>query len=120
MDARMPGFLSLLLVACSPHADSGGGGGTCAGSHNGIWRGVTVNDTLTLDSSCLFGYARGSTCQSSGTYGAPLGLNGTVQVHITSSTGGLCLPAGTYSCTYTLEGNNLTFDCGSGALHYSR
>ena len=81
---------------------------------------MTVGDTLTLDATCLFSYARPGACQSSGTYAAPLGTSGSVQVIITTSTGGLCLPRGTYNCQYTLAGNSLSFNCGGSAFHYTR
>jgi hypothetical protein len=44
-----------------------------------------------------------------------------MQVTITSSTGGACLPAGTRTCAFVLNGNTMGYDCtGSGFVQYRR
>jgi hypothetical protein len=43
-----------------------------------------------------------------------------MRVSIDTSSGGLCLPAGDYTCAFVLNGNAMGYDCGGGALQYHR
>lgn len=103
-------FGACLLSAC--------GGGPCAGPETGTWKNSSGN-SLELDASCAFHFSA-SNCQSSGTYAAPLGTSGTVQVSIQSTSGGACFPLGNYACAYVVTGNALALNCGSGNDLYSR
>lgn len=101
----------ILLVGC---------GGKCDGDHTGTYSGTTISDTLALSSSCEYSYTGNDSCQSRGTYNAPLGSSGSVAVSISSSTAGNCLPVGDTTCTYVLNLPNLSFDCGNGTFSYTK
>jgi len=112
----------LALAACG---DSGGDGDVsteCAGDHTGEWAGTTVMDFLALGANCSYAYDGVDGCESSGTYAAPLGDSGNVQVEIAASTGGECLPVGNYQCSYMfdMQAATLSIDCGAGSFEYSR
>jgi hypothetical protein len=104
-----------LLAACG-----GGGGGKCASPYTGTWIGTTVTDQLNLSDSCDYQYQGPDGCRSTGTYAAPLGSQGSVQVVIQSTTGGRCIPPGTYACSYSASSSTLTFNCGFGTFSYRR
>jgi hypothetical protein len=112
--------LAVLFALALALATAGCDNGKCAGDHDGTWTGTTVPDQIDLSSSCDFEYSGVGGCKSSGTYAAPLGTQGSVQVVITSSTGGMCLAAGTYNCTYAAGSTILTFNCGAGTFSYGR
>lgn len=100
-----------LLASCA---------GACGGDHAGTYSGTTVNDSLTLSSSCEYSYTGNDGCRSTGTYNAPLGSSGSVAVSIASTTGGNCLPAGDTTCSYVLSLPNLSFNCGAGTFSYTK
>ena len=113
----------LALVACGDTGDDGGEVSTeCAGDHTGEWAGTTAMDYLVLGANCSYAYDGIDGCESSGTYAAPFGDAGNVQVEITSSTGGDCLPVGTYQCSYVfdMQAATLSIDCGAGTFEYTR
>lgn len=103
----------LCLVGC-------GSAGPCDGDAAGHWAGATQADQIDLSPSCAFKCTGVTGCVSAGTYAALLGTQGTVQVSIQSSTGGSCLPAGTYACAYGVSASTLSFNCGAGAATYRR
>ena len=103
----------LFLASCSSYNSTQ----SCAGTHTGVWSGLTVSDQVTFSADCSFDYVGSDDCLSTGTYRSPLGPSGTVQVEIESSTGGLCLPAGSYTCAYLITNEVvLSFDCGGKIL----
>ena len=59
---------------------------------------------------------------STGTFSCPDASvsSGTMQVSITSSASGTCLPAGNYVCAFALNGNAIAYNCGGGTLQYRR
>ena len=103
---------ALLAVGCD--------NGKCAGSYSGKWIGTTVPDQIELSSDCAFNYSGVGGCTSAGSYAEPLADKGSVKVTIAASTGGLCLGAGDYSCSYSASTTTLTFNCGAGTFSYSR
>ena len=107
----------LFLASCS----SSNSTQSCAGTNTGVWSGLTVSDQVTFSADCSFDYVGVDDCLSTGRSFSPLGPSGTVQLEIESSTEGLCLPAGSYTCAYLITNEVvLTFDCGAGALSYSK
>lgn len=110
--------LAMLLASC------GGGSGECAGDHTGLWIGTSQTDQITLGADCSYEYRGPRSCQSRGSYAAPLeGTRGSLLVTIESmvtTAGAPCLPAGHYSCDYVMSSSTLTVDCGAGALSYAR
>ncbi len=61
------------------------------------------------------GVPRTFTCPPAGT------ASGGLAVSINSSSGGLCLPAGNYTCAFTVKGKTMGYDCtGSGSIKYKR
>lgn len=93
-------------------------GGPCNGPYAGTWSGSS--GTLTLAASCEFSYLGPDGCRSDGEYASPLGSSGSVTVTISSSTGGDCQNAGSYVCSYAVQGSALGLNCGGGETLYSR
>ena len=91
----------------------------CSSPQGGMWQ-STASEQLDLESQCEFFFYGPNGCSSSGTYTAPLGTQGTVDLSIIDSTGGVCLPVGDYECVYTATETNLHWDCGLGAQDYTR
>jgi hypothetical protein len=112
-------LLALAFLGLAACGGGGAGSDNCAGDYDGEWKG-DVNDTLTLSADCQYDYQGQGGCSSAGTYDEPIGNQGSVHVVITSSTGGFCLPAGSYTCTYTASPTTMSFDCGVGSETYTR
>jgi hypothetical protein len=114
----------LVGVACLGCDDSGDDNAvTCPSAVVGTWAGNPQNDQITISSNGSFLYSGVSGCVSSGSFACPEATvtSGTMQVLIGSSSGAGCLPAGDYTCAFTLEEDALSYDCtGSGSLQYRR
>src|SRR5687768_5153264 len=116
--------IAMLSVACG---SSGKGEKddeeVCGHPIVGTWVGTTQNDSITISGDKTFRYSGPDGCVSNGTFACPVdtATQGTLQVSINSSTGGLCVPAGNYTCAFAINGNAMGYDCtGGGALQYRR
>jgi len=112
-------ILTVLACTAATTISACGDSGKCAGDHVGKWDGTTIADAIDFGGDCSFAYT-GVGCTSSGTYDAAIEDSGTVAVQITASTGGACLPTGSYSCVYGVNSSLLSFNCGAGMFTYSR
>jgi hypothetical protein len=121
---RLLSAIGLLLIGCGSGDESGGGQADgCTHPAVGTWVGVAQNDRITLFADAKFEYSGPDGCLSNGTFACPAAgfTQGTMQVSINSSTGGACLPAGTYTCAFGINGNAMDYDCtGNGAIQYRR
>lgn len=116
-------LLSLLLIGCGSDTEATSTNtsqSACEGnSLTGEWFGVTVpSDILTVNSDCT-GYD--SYCEASFTW-APINDDGTITIHFLSTKGGSFCPSvpGVYDCAINEQPQDLTIDCGAGALVYER
>lgn len=117
--------LSLVLSACgsdNPSNSASGGGAGGNGCENvsfvGQWQGVTVPaDTLALNANCM---GTSSYCQSTFSF-TPIKSNGQVTLNIQTTNGNaFCGAVGTYNCAINATEPNLTLDCGTGAVNWTR
>jgi hypothetical protein len=94
----------------------------CASGAVGTWSGTRQADSITISADGSFRYSGVGGCISSGTFACPdkTITSGTMRVSINTSSGGLCLPAGDYTCAFALNGNGMGYDCGGGSLQYQR
>lgn len=111
-------FTLFLLSACG----SDPAASPCAGAHTGEWTGNTQADAITFGADCSFKYTGvGAACTSTGTYPAAPSGTGSMLVTISNVSGsGSCLPAGDTTCQYIYTEGHLAFDCGGGALGYTK
>ena len=112
-------FLIVMTSGCS---QSGGDGkSSCNSPLVGTWRSAG-SDMLSLNSDLSFELKGGDGCQSGGSGSCPGQItNGTIKLSIEYSSGGICLPAGDYVCSFDLQNNTrLSQNCGYGTLVYYR
>lgn len=111
-------FACIATAAWGCSSGGGGGGNACDGSLAlGSWYDGST-DTMTFNANCS---GTSSYCGSTFTVSKAIDAMGTMTV-TTSATNGNpgCAPVGQMSCDYAISGNNLAFDCGSGALLYTK
>lgn len=102
---------------------SGGTGPSCNAVLNGTWGDNDPNalDVIAFRDGGVFNYSNpDQTCAGIGTYSCPNDSN-TVQVNIDNvqaSTGKNCLKAGMSTCTFSVSGTAMTYNCGSGAMQF--
>lgn len=121
---KILGFLAVMLVTAAGCGNSDdASGGSCSSGVVGSWTGTAQNDRITISADKSFKYSGVDGCVSQGSFGCPDAsvTSGTMRVTIDSSSGGACLPAGTYTCAFALNGNAMAYDCtGTGSLQYKR
>ena len=105
------------LVGCSP--SGGDGKSSCDSPLVGSWK-STDGDVLNLHSNLSFELNGGDGCQSGGSGSCPGQItDGTVKLSIEYSSGGTCLPAGDYVCSFDMPNNStLNQNCGFGTLTF--
>lgn len=114
------GQFVLRLFAAENGANSTG---SCASALVGRWLGTTRNDAIVTTGDGSFSYSGPDGCSSQGTFNCPPvgAVFGGVRVSVGSSSGGLCLPPGNFTCAFTVKGRAMEYDCtGGGALKYKR
>lgn len=115
---------SLVIAGCgSEDSDDSSSSEDCTSTVVGTWEGTTQSDQITIGSDGAFRYEGIDGCVSTGTFACPDASlsSGTMQVSISASGGGTCLPAGDFVCAFGLNGNAMAYDCtGTGALQYQR
>lgn len=120
------GSLSLAAIACGASTHPGqttGIGGKCPSEVVAGWTGITRFDHLAIASDDTFAYEGVDGCASHGTVRCsdPNTPSGTIYVSVEASTGGSCLAAGEYACSYGVSGNTFQYDCGGmGTLQYRK
>lgn len=86
----------------------------------GSWAGTIAGeaDTLTFGPDCV---GTSSRCQSTFTFPNISAASGDAIVIVTSTSNkGNCMKVGQYTCSYSINNNQLAYDCGSGAIVYTR
>jgi hypothetical protein len=86
----------------------------------GAWTGEILGngDELTFNDDCT---GTASYCGASFTYPMVSEASGTAAINVTVTNNNEgCLPLGTVSCGYSVDGDTLTFDCGGAVLTYTR
>ena len=111
-------LVTAIILGCGDSVDDAG----CASGAVGTWSGTTQPDQIKISADGSFSYSGVGGCISSGTFSCPdkTVTSGTMRVSINTSSGGLCLPAGDYTCAFALNGNAMAYDCGGGTLQYQR
>ena len=95
----------------------------CPSQVAGSWKGTTQDDELILGDDGSFRYSGFDGCTNTGTFACaePNLSPGTMEVSVSASSGGYCLPVATHTCDFTLNRNSIGYDCsGEGALYYQR
>lgn len=116
--------LSICLVLSSCGSSSSGSGtttGACASSLiTGSWAGTISGhvDVMTFAADCS-----GSSTYCASTHTVPniTATPGSVVVTVSATNGASgCLPVGQTSCAYTVNSTTLGFNCGPGAIYYTK
>lgn len=112
----------LMIILLSGCSQSGGdGSSSCDSPLIGNWQ-SSRSDILRLKSDLSFELNGGDGCQSGGSGSCPGNItNGTIKLSVEYSSGGTCLPAGDYVCSFSVSNNNtLSQNCGYGTVIFSR
>jgi len=107
----------LLALACAGCAKSSGSdlSSPCSELNvAGTW--VAKWSYLLLSSNCT---GSETTCNSRFTYNTTDEGDVLVSVSETNGSAG-CMPVGEHTCTFSRSGNELTIDCGDGAISYTK
>jgi hypothetical protein len=121
---RLFPLLALVVVGCGSSSDdkpAAASGGACSSSILlGNWSGTVSGsaDVLSFKADCS---GASSYCKSTFTF--PNVTNAVGGVTINNTTTGAatgCLPVGSYSCQYGINGTELTFSCAGGTLTYQK
>jgi hypothetical protein len=110
-------ILLAALVGCSP--SGGDGESSCDSPLVGSWK-SSRGDVLRLNSDLSFELNGGDGCQSGGSGSCPGQItDGTIKLSIEYSSGGTCLTAGDYVCSFNMPSNStLSQNCGFGTLTF--
>lgn len=115
-------LLALTLLGCGTDAkpQAGQQEAACASARSlGHWSGNNVTDTLTITADCV---VISTGCNGRYVLGADHG-NGTIDILVTQSSGGLfyCPVVGSHTCAFNDQNTGqLAFDCGGGPANYVR
>lgn len=75
-------------------------------------------DTIVISSDCKI---TSTACQSTTTFNGATAASGYLTATVQSTNGASgCLGLGTFNCAYSLSGNSLSYNCGGGAITYTR
>lgn len=107
--------LLLFVAACSGSGDAG----SCKNSVvRGTWNEDGGSDVMEFKSDCT---GTSSSCGSTFEYPNVTSDDGNVLITVTETDGGAgCLPLGETECSYGIVGSSLAFDCGGGAVSYTK
>ena len=98
-------------------------GPSCTASLYGVWGDSTPNatDDMAFVDNGVFQFSNTTqTCVGTGTYSCPNDPN-TVEVNVTNvqvSTAANCLTVGMKTCTFSIDGTTMKYNCGSDAMNF--
>lgn len=113
--------LSFGLFSCGKDEAKPAAGGACASAPIlGAWVGAIAagTDTLSFNADCS---GSSHICQTTFTYPNITTNSGVMTVTVAGGSGiSGCLTPGSYNCAYGISGNSMAYDCGGGAVNFSR
>lgn len=112
-------ILCLSITSCKG-SDSGGSSAAAAPCANSALLGTYTysSDTMVISSDCKI---TSTACASTTSFSGATATEGYISATVSSTNGASgCLPLGTYNCAYQLSGNTLAYNCGGGAIAYTK